>query len=399
VFHVKPGKTVTIAALEITGGNATTSFSPPNPGGGISNDEAQLTIDHCSIRGNAAGGGIFNTGEIKLIDSDVTENSAGGIFNSGLMSITRGEISRNLGNGIYNFGALSLTNSEIRENHGANFGGGIFNAASNATAKLTNTVLSDNVADEGGGIYILGGSLTLNSSTVKNNSGRFGGGIVTFCDHPGGSSKVTIINSTVSNNTGGAGISSEAQAGSTIVTLTNSTVSSNLGYGIWNIGVGNGMALLRLTNTTVSNNSAAPFGGPSGLQNISLFGGTATAEISNTIFNANFSGSIGSDGTLTSLGYNLSDDAAGGDGSTGPGGLLNGPGDIRNTNPLLGPLQNNGGPTMTHALLLNSPAINAGDPNFNPAAFDPPLLYDQRNSPRFPRVVNGRIDIGACEFK
>jgi hypothetical protein len=54
---------------------------------------------------------------------------------------------------------------------------------------------------------------------------------------------------------------------------------------------------------------------------------------------------------------------------------------------------------MTHALLMNSPGINAGDPNFDPNAFDPPLLYDQHNTRRFPRVVNGRIDIGAFELK
>jgi hypothetical protein len=79
--------------------------------------------------------------------------------------------------------------------------------------------------------------------------------------------------------------------------------------------------------------------------------------------------------------------------------LLNGPGDIRYKNARFGPLQNNGGPTMTHALLLGSPAINAGDPNFNPNIFSPPLVYDQRSSRRFPRVFNGRIDIGAFESK
>ena len=68
---------------------------------------------------------------------------------------------------------------------------------------------------------------------------------------------------------------------------------------------------------------------------------------------------------------------------TGPGGLLNGPGDIRNTNPQLGPLQNNGGLTLTHALLSNSPAIDAGDPNFNPYDFTPPLLNDQRTAAGF----------------
>src|SRR5213083_3802448 len=82
-------------------------------------------------------------------------------------------------------------------------------------------------------------------------------------------------------------------------------------------------------------------------------------------------------------GYNLSSD----DG----GGYLNGPGDQINTDPLLGPLQDNGGSTFTHALLRGSPAIDAGDPSFTP----PPFHY-QRDSP-FVRVFNGRIDIGSFE--
>ena len=70
-------------------------------------------------------------------------------------------------------------------------------------------------------------------------------------------------------------------------------------------------------------------------------------------------------GTVTSDGYNLSSD----DG----GGYLTGPGDQINTDPLLSPLQDNGGPTFTHALLPGSPAIDAGDP-----AFTPPPFNDQR---------------------
>jgi len=65
-------------------------------------------------------------------------------------------------------------------------------------------------------------------------------------------------------------------------------------------------------------------------------------------------------GTVTSHGYNLSSD----DG----GGYLASPGDQINTDPLLGPLQDNGGPTLTHAPLPGSPAIDAGDPNFTPPA-------------------------------
>jgi hypothetical protein len=65
---------------------------------------------------------------------------------------------------------------------------------------------------------------------------------------------------------------------------------------------------------------------------------------------------------------------------------------------LLDPLQNNGGPTFTHALSAGSPAINAGDPAFDPSAFTPPLDFDQRGT-GFPRVVGGRIDIGAFEVQ
>ena len=68
-------------------------------------------------------------------------------------------------------------------------------------------------------------------------------------------------------------------------------------------------------------------------------------------------------------------------------------GDQINTDPMLGPLQDNGGPTFTHALLPGSIAVDAGDPNFTP-----PTNYDQRG-PGFSRVYNGRIDIGAFEVQ
>ena len=88
-------------------------------------------------------------------------------------------------------------------------------------------------------------------------------------------------------------------------------------------------------------------------------------------------------GAVISDGYNLSNDSC--------GGLLTGPGDLTNIEAMLGPLQDNGGPTLTHSLLPGSPAINAGDPSFTP-----PPFYDQRG-PGFDRVVNGRIDIGSFE--
>ena len=111
-------------------------------------------------------------------------------------------------------------------------------------------------------------------------------------------------------------------------------------------------------------------------------------QIGNTILKAGASGvniySNGSGGVL-SLGYNLSNDNG--------NGFLTGPGDQIDTDPMVGPLQHNGGPTLTHAMLPGSPAINAGDPNFTP-----PPFFDQRGL-GFDRVVNGRIDIGSSELQ
>jgi hypothetical protein len=134
-----------------------------------------------------------------------------------------------------------------------------------------------------------------------------------------------------------------------------------------------------------------------GIFNGSQYGGSATLTInsstisgnsaSNTIRKSGASGEniVNSSGVATSDGYNLSSDNA--------GGLLRATGDQINTDPLLGPLQDNGGPTLTHELLSGSPAIDPGDPNFTP-----PPNYDQRGTD-FPRVFNGRVDIGAFEVQ
>ena len=87
-------------------------------------------------------------------------------------------------------------------------------------------------------------------------------------------------------------------------------------------------------------------------------------------------------GSVTNLGFNLSDD------DSGTSFFIPNAGNLR-----LGPLANNGGPTLTHALLPGSPAIDAGT---NMAQND--LLYDQRG-PGFRRLVHGRMDIGAYEVQ
>jgi hypothetical protein len=91
---------------------------------------------------------------------------------------------------------------------------------------------------------------------------------------------------------------------------------------------------------------------------------------------------------MTSNGYNLSSDSSCN---------FNGPGDLNNTGPLLGPLQNNGGPTKTQALLSGSPAIDAGNPSGCTDGLGNMLTTDQRGMPRPDTEDTGGCDMGAYE--
>jgi hypothetical protein len=267
---------------------------------------------------------------------------------------------------------LDIRNSSVTDN----FGGGIYNNA------------------EGGGTAIL----QITSSTLSNNSSGYAiyshGWLCTFCGH--GTATVEITNSAITNNPGGAIYTDTGQLGPTTVSLTNSTVSGNAGAAVYN----SIEATTAVSNSTISGNSGsgiytdlgAPTGGSIVVNstmsdnNVEIWNGGA--YIKNTIFAVSPGGhSIVGDGftTMTSDGYNVSSD----DG----GGYLTGPGDQINTDPMLGLLRDNGGPTLTRALLVGSPAINSGDPGFIP-----PPEYDQRG-PGFDRVRNGRIDIGSFEVQ
>jgi hypothetical protein len=233
---------------------------------------------------------------------------------------------------------------------------------------------------EGGGIYNDSGSLMITNSVVSNNHAGMdgpnfptgaGGGISNY-------GTLTITDSAITGNQVylfGGGIYNDGR-----LAINNSTVSDNGAIGQhdgdpW--GTGGGVVnsgTLTITNSTLSGNGASLSGG--GIE------GTSTLE--NTILNANSPENIL--GGAVSRGYNLSSDDGG-------GGYLNGPGDQINTDPMLGPLQDNGGSTLTHALLPGSPAIDAGNPNFTP-----PPFYDQRGLD-FYRVRNGRIDKGSFEVQ
>jgi len=214
------------------------------------------------------------------------------------------------------------------------------------------------------------GSMTISDSIISDNSGP---GVWNYFS-------LTIVNSTLSGNTAGDGLDGGGIRSGTIkapggVTVINSTISGNSAGEVGG-GIANYTGGAQVSNSTVSGNSATSGGG---IYN------DGTIEISNTILNAGAFGEnvVNDGGTVTSHGYNISSD----DG----GGVLTGPGDQINTDPLLGPLRDHGGPTLTHVPMRGSPAIEAGDPSFTL-----PPDHDQRGAYYY-RVFGPRIDVGSVE--
>jgi hypothetical protein len=278
---------------------------------------------------------------------------------------------------------------------GASFGGG---SANFGTLTLSNSTVTGNIADScpilcteppptaGGGIFNGNADgtavLTIINSTVSGNdaAGGLGGGIANGYDEPRNVEWGTVIlsNSTVSRNTGQFGGGGISNSGGGLLMVTNSTIAGNLqssqGGGIFN----DYGAMLTIANSTIAGNAASFLGG--GIYNYE--GGLV---MRNTILAGNTAsdGSPDLDGHLTSSGYNLIGNTRGGGGFD--------PTDLLNVDPRLAPLQDNGGPTPTMALLPGSPAIDAGDNTNAP-------MWDQRGAP-FRRIVHGTIDIGAFEVQ
>jgi len=340
VFRIQ-GSTVTLVGLTITGGYMLGEYAADS-GGGIYSTGSTLTIIDCTISGNTVydsfyGGGIYSTGA----------NSA-----------------------------LTITGSTISGNSASDYGGGIYSTGTNSTLTITDSTISGNRTSSGGGIYRAGtnSTLTITDSTISGNTaGNQGGGI--YCT--GTDSTLTLTGSTISGNTTGSlgglfgGLGGGIYNETSTSTLTNCTISgNNCGNGIGG-GIYNFASTLSLYNTIVANNTT-----------LSL------VFVSHDVY-----------GTLDPAGANNLI----GDG-TGMTGLTNGTnGNIIGTTstpvgPGLGPLQDNGGKTWTHALLSGSPAIDAGNNLKAVDANDNPLLYDQRGE-GFDRIFGGTVDIGAYEYQ
>jgi hypothetical protein len=380
---------VTISKLTIQNG-----FAPSGvDGGGISNHGGWLTISNSvisrnnSLWGNRGGGGVYSSGGTLLITrSTITANVAtpygGGICINGSKTAIRGStVSGNnvmpgeFGGGIANFGTLTIRDSFIHNNIGNAAGGGIYNGG-----KLTvrNTVFSGNypyqeIGGEGGGIAN-GGTLVVTTSTFTGNYADWGGGVA----NSGGA--LSITRSNFSGNTalhGGGGIWNEAGS----VTVSNSTLTGNAQLmGPSGGGAFNGWGGFH--NVTISANSAFGEGDRGG-------GITGGGTIRNSIVANNSPYNCGGS-PPASDGYNLASDSSCNFASAG---------DLNNTDPQLGPLQNNGGPTQTMALPPGSPAVDAGNPNGCTDGHGHLLKTDQRGEPRpDPGDIGVGCDVGAYEL-
>lgn len=334
VFTVDSPATVTISGLTVLNG-----YSPGGGGGVLNRGTATLTnVIVAANSGMAEGGGIANYGTLTVSKSVITANL--------ILGLSSAE-----GGGIYNAGTLVVDRSVILDN-------------STRVARF----------QRGGGIESVG-TLLVNDSSVLGNSAGIGGGI-------DASGQVAILNSTVANNsatTGGGGLTvTDANA-----VVGNSTVAGNSVSGA--NGTGGGIAVVRgmlaLTNSTIAGNALAATGSGGG---VSV--GTGAVSMSDTIVAGN-SAPLGPDlyGPLTASGYNLVGDP------TDAAGFADT--DLLGVDPQLGPLQGNGGRTPTMAPTCGSPAIDAGDPDFQ----GPPNA-DQRGG-NYSRVVNGVVDIGAYEVQ
>ena len=349
--------------------------------------------------------GTITPSEVLTISEDLTINGPGvsnltvsgggshGVFvisNAVVVSINdltiaNGSAATTVGGGIYNVGGdLSLTNVNVVGNSTAqNAGGGIYN--NNGTLTLdTCTITANSVTaanGSGGGIANShGGQVTLTDCTVSGNtvsaaSGR-GGGL-----YNAGVSQYQVNTSTITGNSAAeGGAVYNAETGS--LDFDSSTISGNTasgsGGGLHNASTGT----ITIHDSTVARNTASVGGG--GLYNAS----TGLVQLGNTILGEN-TAPDGPDGlgSLVSLGYNLIGDDTDCDYTLSLGDLIN-------KEPLLEDLGDYTGPTLTHTLMTGSPAVDTGDDANCPA-------LDQRGQTR-PLDGNGdgtvRCDMGAVEL-
>lgn len=422
VFDIQAGATVTISGVTIRNGTAQNGAGIRNfgtlrledsivednvaedfedsIGGGIATaNGSTLTLDGVTVRNNSAeihGGGLYaSDSTVTVIDSFFENNSAamdgGGIsvFN-GTLDVTGGAIRNNTaeldGGGLsLESAVVSLTEVSVNGNTATEEGGGINAFGDGGELRIFESSITNNVAtNEGGGIRAAGVTLGLMDTSVSNNQSSLSGGGVYAED-----TTTELINSLLSANSAvenGGGISSVGTSGT--LGVSNSTISGNsatlAGGGIYH----EASATAFVVNATVTANSAGTIGG--GIR------AASSATLGNTIVAQNIAVTDDFDvsGAFATLGSNIIgrlDDATGlfFEQNNDQIGFAN---DL--LDPGLAPLEDNGGPTLSHGLLLDSVAIDAGITE-GAAAFDQTGKARNYDGDRDGFFI---VDIGAVEY-
>jgi hypothetical protein len=384
----KNGLDFSLTNLTLTGGLATS-------GGGL----------------NISGGHSVKLKNIKIIGNEVVDRG-GGIFSDYAQLILLEDVlildntSKNEGGGIYYIGGpigysyypMEVFNSRINGND-ASSGAGIY---ANGILHISNSSIENNKAlVDGGGIYNIH-ETNIVLSKINNNDAVLTGGGISSENMDLAGNRLSIAETTIDGNHSkeGAGIYNRG-----ILTLQGSTISNNIadnnGGGIWDGGIGSGINnYLFSINSTISGNQAKHGGGIWGgeIQRAGIF--SSHMELINLTIANNTGKGIYTHAGNTSLRNVLLAKNAGGNCDINT--------DFKQKNslsddatcdvlihadPLIGPLADNGGNTLTHQLLPGSPAIDR--------AVDTVDLYtDQRD---FPRPRDGSwdnisdMDIGSYE--
>jgi predicted outer membrane repeat protein len=396
------GAIVNTGRLTISGSLLSGNTSSGNSGA-IGNG-GELTIERSTLSGNtasASGGAISSNRGVTIRLCTLKDNTAtkdgGAIFNGAGMEIHDSTISGNKaanGGAIFNSHYLTIEGSTISDNTASGDGGAISDISPDTTLTISGSTLSGNkAAGKGGAISLfISGKVHIGTSTLCGNSATTGGAIYAEL-----STLLTINRSTLSGNSATAGDLRDGDGGalydaggsSAILTIVNSTFSGNSATGSGGAIFSTGSEESAfIKSSTLSGNSAATGGG--------IFAkfrdNKRTIHLLNSIVARNTGTNPDFAGTLNSTSHNNLI----GDG-TGMTGITNGSqGNKVGTSaapidPLQAPLASNGGPTQTMLPMAGSPAIGGGDANTSNLP-----EFDQRG-PGFPRVIGGRLDIGAVE--
>lgn len=383
-------------------------------GGGV-HAQADLTVVRSTISGNRAssanfralGGGLYSHyGTISLTDSNVVDNRVEAFY-----PVVAYVPNSAGGGGLATYHGVAISGSVIAHNFAgcdsatqlchAAFGGGM---RVSGALEISTSAIYDNTAEaqgslqdataNGAGCYSVYGDIHIAGSTISDNHlrgnavERRGGGLFTA----GGfapDEDVVIASSTIDGNSADKGGGLFDKAGK--LNIIDSTISGNsadtAGGAIYALGSAYGAHAWKISSSTVTVNSANSGGGIVDNHDPDLgpteFQSSIVAENINNLTGTTYDADVASvySGATIAGANNLIVAADG----------IALPPDTIDAAPLLGPLQNNGGPTRTHALLDGSPAIDAGN---NAANLD----FDQRGE-GFVRIDGVSADIGAFEVQ